>query len=185
MAPTCSNCGASDFVWANDLKTGTMGRGELSLRRGGELSLGTRICRQCGHADLFVKDPSVLRQPHTWRPGEFVPLPPATSPAKTPSAPSAPHPAAPTPGLTPPPPVPSPVPPPSDPAPVAPAPAPPPPPPPAAPELAPRPDSEAAGTTSPPSENAPAPGSGSPEAPKRTTRRRSPKQKSGDGNSPT
>ncbi len=79
MAPVCSNCGANDFVWANELKTGMIGRGTLSLRSQGELSLGTRICRACGHADLFLKDPAILRQPHTWRPGEFVPIPAAPS----------------------------------------------------------------------------------------------------------
>ena len=72
----CSNCGGSDFVWAENVKTGGLGRGGLSLRSGGELAIGTRVCRGCGHADLFVKDPTVLRQPHTWRPGEFVPIPP-------------------------------------------------------------------------------------------------------------
>ncbi|HEY1198321.1 MAG TPA: hypothetical protein VGG32_06305, partial [Thermoplasmata archaeon] len=76
LAPVCSNCGASDFVWANDLKTGGLGGGSLSLRARGELSLGTRICRACGHADLFMKDPSILRMPHTWRPGEFTPITP-------------------------------------------------------------------------------------------------------------
>ncbi len=80
LAPICSNCGASDFVWANDLKTGGLGGGSLSLRARGELSLGTRICRSCGHADLFLKDPSVLRMPHTWKPGEFTPITPRPSP---------------------------------------------------------------------------------------------------------
>ncbi len=80
VAPVCSNCGASDFVWVSNLKTGTIGRGGLSLRAGGELSLGTRVCRGCGHADLFLKDPTILRQPHTWRPGEFVPIPPRPAP---------------------------------------------------------------------------------------------------------
>ena len=73
--PVCSNCGGSDFVWAENLRTGTIGRGTLSLRSGGELAFGTRVCRGCGHADLFVKDPTILRQPHTWKPGEFVPIP--------------------------------------------------------------------------------------------------------------
>ena len=44
VAPVCSNCGASDFVWANELKTGGIGGGSLSLRSRGELALGTRIC---------------------------------------------------------------------------------------------------------------------------------------------
>jgi hypothetical protein len=77
----CSNCGASDFVWANDIKTGGIGGGTLSLRSRGELSMGTRICKACGHADLFLKDPSVLRMPHTWRPGEFVPIPSNPAPS--------------------------------------------------------------------------------------------------------
>ncbi len=85
----CSNCGANDFVWAENLKTGTIGRGILSLRSGGDLSLGTRVCRGCGHADLFVKDPTVLRQPHTWRPGEFVPIPQRAAMGARAPAPSA------------------------------------------------------------------------------------------------
>jgi len=92
--PVCSNCGGNDFVWAENLKTGGLGRGGLSLRSGGELAIGTRVCRGCGHADLFVKDPTVLRQPHTWKPGEFVPiLPRPTGPQKPPE--TAPVPAAP------------------------------------------------------------------------------------------
>jgi hypothetical protein len=86
----CSNCGGNDFVWAENLKTGGIGRGGLSLRSGGELAIGTRVCRGCGHADLFVKDPTVLRQPHTWRPGEFVPIPPRTPAPARPASPSAP-----------------------------------------------------------------------------------------------
>ncbi|HTP55210.1 MAG TPA: hypothetical protein VML53_00900 [Thermoplasmata archaeon] len=74
LAPLCSNCGGSDFVWVNELRTGTIGGGSLSIRSRGELSLGTRICRNCGHADLFLKDPTILKMPHTWRPGEFVPI---------------------------------------------------------------------------------------------------------------
>jgi hypothetical protein len=76
VPPVCSNCGANDFVWANDLKTGSLGGGTLSLRSRGELAIGTRICKSCGHADLFLRDPSILRMPHTWKPGEFVPIPP-------------------------------------------------------------------------------------------------------------
>jgi len=91
VAPVCVNCGASDFVWVNDIKTGSIGGGTLSLRSRGELALGTRICRSCGHADLFLKDPAILRMPHTWRPGEFIPIParppspPASHPAPTPT----------------------------------------------------------------------------------------------------
>jgi hypothetical protein len=92
VAPVCVNCGASDFVWVNDIKTGSIGGGTLSLRSRGELALGTRICRSCGHADLFLKDPTILRMPHTWRPGEFVPIP-----ARAPSPPANHPPAAPTP----------------------------------------------------------------------------------------
>ncbi len=117
LAPVCSNCGATDFVWANDLKTGGLGGGSLSLRSRGELSLGTRICRACGHADLFLKDPSILRMPHTWRPGEFTPITPrpaaspahhpghsATAPAPAPAAKPVEAPAPPTPPPPPPPP---------------------------------------------------------------------------------
>ena len=131
LAPICSNCGASDFVWANDLKTGGLGGGSLSLRARGELSLGTRICRSCGHADLFLKDPSVLRMPHTWKPGEFTPITPRPSPPAVhhpghiaPAAAPAPSPtAAPVQAPTPPPPPPEMAPP----QPPAPAPLPPPP----------------------------------------------------------
>jgi hypothetical protein len=84
VPPTCSNCGASDFVWANELKTGMTGGGTLSLRSRGEIPLGTRICRTCGHADLFLRDLAVLHQPHTWRPGEFVPIVPKTPAPKPP-----------------------------------------------------------------------------------------------------
>ncbi|MGA9044251.1 MAG: hypothetical protein WB531_05215, partial [Thermoplasmata archaeon] len=126
LAPVCSNCGATDFVWANDLKTGGLGGGSLSLRARGELSLGTRVCRACGHADLFLKDPSILRMPHTWKPGEFTPItprpsnapshhaghpastaapaaPPATVPAPTPAPKPVEAPAAPLPPPPPPP----------------------------------------------------------------------------------
>ncbi len=74
MPPTCSNCGAGDFVWANELKTGNLSGGTLSLRSRGEIPLGTRICRTCGHADLFLRDLTILHQPHTWRQGEFIPI---------------------------------------------------------------------------------------------------------------
>jgi hypothetical protein len=109
VAPVCGNCGASDFVWVNDIKTGTLGGGTLSLRSRGELALGTRICRSCGHADLFLKDPSILRMPHTWKPGEFVPIPahpanpgPATNPPAAPSPPPATPPPPPAPAPEPP-----------------------------------------------------------------------------------
>jgi hypothetical protein len=75
MAPVCTNCGGNEFVWAGELKTGgRFGQGPLSLRSGGELPLGTRICRGCGHADLFLRDVTILQAPHHWRPGEFVPI---------------------------------------------------------------------------------------------------------------
>ncbi len=170
----CSNCGASDFVWAENLKTGTIGRGILSLRSGGELSLGTRICRQCGHADLFVKDPTILRQPHTWRPGEFVPIPPRASMGTRAPAPAAAAPAAPPAPPT-----------------VA-APAPPPPPPPAVPSTVPPPPVPPPEVTVPPpiapAESATAPpqapgteaGTPDPGAPstKRPPRKRASKSKS-------
>ncbi|HZY70018.1 MAG TPA: hypothetical protein VFF67_03450 [Thermoplasmata archaeon] len=135
VAPTCSNCGASDFVWANELKTGLTGGGTLSLRPRGEIPLGTRICRACGHADLFLRELGVLHQPHLWRPGEFIPIAPkgsATGPSHhsshAPAKPAAPAPIAPPP-LPPAPPI-------APPVPIA-APPPPPPPPPPAPEPAP------------------------------------------------
>jgi hypothetical protein len=74
VAPVCSNCNGTDFVWANELKTGMTGGGALSIRARGDLPLGTRICRSCGHADLFLRDISILHQPHLWRPGEFIPI---------------------------------------------------------------------------------------------------------------
>ncbi|MCI4342270.1 MAG: hypothetical protein L3K11_07870, partial [Thermoplasmata archaeon] len=99
MAPVCTNCGATDFVWAGELKTGgRLSAGQLSLRQGGELPLGTRICRMCGHADLFLRDTRILQAPHEWKPGEFVPIRPNPSP---------PAPAAPTPPSAPAPPSPS------------------------------------------------------------------------------
>ena len=75
MAPVCTNCNGTDFVWANELKTGMTGA-SLSLRTRGEIPLGTRICRTCGHADLFLRDISILHQPNLWRPGEFIPIVP-------------------------------------------------------------------------------------------------------------
>ncbi len=79
--PVCSNCGSEEFVWTESLRTGSIGRGSLSLRSGGELPLGARICRGCGRADLFLKDLTVVRDPQKWAKGEFVPLAPAASPA--------------------------------------------------------------------------------------------------------
>ncbi len=99
--PVCSNCGAEEFVWVDSLRTGTIGIGTLSIRSGGALSLGTRICRACGHADLFLKDPAILRQPHTWREGEFVPIPSRSSPPARGSAPPSPPPSPPTPAFAP------------------------------------------------------------------------------------
>jgi len=164
VAPVCSNCGGMDFVWANDLKTGSLGGGSLSLRSRGELSLGTRICRACGHADLFLKDPSILRMPHTWRPGEFTPIVPRAPPAH--------QPAPPTPA---PPPAPINLPEPVSPTPAAPSPAPPaePAPVPAA-EETPAPAPTMAQTEAPPAAEVPV---------KKTTRRRSTKSKSGGGSS--
>ncbi len=69
----CSNCGGSEFVWADAVRTGFVGRGKLALRSRGELALGTRICRTCGHADLFLRDPTILKEPHRWKEGEFRP----------------------------------------------------------------------------------------------------------------
>ena len=97
VAPVCSNCNGTEFVWANELKTGMTGGGSLSLRARGEIPIGTRICRTCGHADLFLRDISILHQPHNWRPGEFIPIvaKPSTKPAPhahppPPAAPAAP-----------------------------------------------------------------------------------------------
>jgi hypothetical protein len=77
VAPTCTNCSGNDFVWANELKTaaGMGGGGGLSLRPRGEVPLGARICRTCGHAELFLRDLALLHQPQSWKPGEFIPIP--------------------------------------------------------------------------------------------------------------
>ncbi len=174
MAPVCSNCGANDFVWANELKTGSLGSGTLSLRARGELALGTRICRSCGHADLFLKDPSVLKAPHTWKPGEFVPIHPRPNPppahVQHPSAAPA-HPAP----VAPPPAAPKP---PTSPLPIAAAPlAPPPPPPPPTPP--PTASQVAASITTPP---------GAPQSNdevKRTARRRASKPRNPPPESPS
>ena len=96
VAPTCSNCGGNEFVWSNELKTGTglSGTGTLSLRPRGEIPLGTRICRSCGHADLFLRDLTILQKPHTWRPGEFIPIqskPRHTAPTPAPHSTGAGH----------------------------------------------------------------------------------------------
>ncbi|HUJ78230.1 MAG TPA: hypothetical protein VLX64_04395 [Thermoplasmata archaeon] len=130
MAPTCTNCNGTDFVWVNELKTGGVtGTGSLSLRPRGEIPLGTRICKTCGHAELFLRDVSILHSPHLWRPSEFIPIPGRPKPPATlvhhahaaepaPSAPAPMEPMAPPP--PPPPPPPEPVPePPVEPAPVA------------------------------------------------------------------
>ena len=82
MAPTCGNCGGVEFVWANEVKTGHAGGG-LSLRPKGEVPIGTRICKGCGHADLFLHDLELLRKPHLWMPGEFFPIS-GTKPAESP-----------------------------------------------------------------------------------------------------
>jgi hypothetical protein len=105
VAPVCSNCNGTDFVWANELKTGMTGGGTLSLRSRGEIPLGTRICRTCGHADLFLRDISILHQPHVWRPGEFIPIvpKPVPKPATHASSHAPPAPAAPAPPAPPPP----------------------------------------------------------------------------------
>ncbi len=166
MAPTCTNCGGSDFVWANELKTGGMtGGGTLSLRPRGEVPLGTRICRTCGHAELFLRDLSLLHQPHTWRAGEFIPIAPKPKPTApthhghAPPPPPEPPATAPAP---PPPPPPAPVPPP-----VAP-PAPPPPPPEPEPVASPEPVAAEVSEPAAAAEEPPAP---KPRAPRRRTTR--------------
>lgn len=167
MAPVCSNCNGTDFVWANELKTGMTGA-SLSLRARGEVPLGTRICRTCGHADLFLRDISILHQPHNWRPGEFVPIvakssaPKPSHPAHAPevTAPPAPAPA-PAPQASPPP-----------------APPPPPPPPPAEPAPATPPPAEpAVASESPPASSEEAVAAEATAAKPKGTRRRVPKAK--------
>ena len=174
MAPVCSNCNGTDFVWSNELKTGMTGGGTLSLRARGEIPLGTRICRTCGHADLFLRDISILHQQHNWRPGEFIPIvsKPVVKPAPAAhhagSAHHEPSEAAPmpTPPAPPPPPVYTPAPAPFS-EPPAPMPPPPPDPEPTPPEL----------DNFPPPAEEPAPASGdatetaSPSKPKATKRR--------------
>jgi len=164
VAPTCSNCGGNDFVWANDLKTGMTGGGTLSLRPRGEIPLGTRICRTCGKAELFLRDLTILHQPHAWRQGEFIPIPVKPRPAPPEQPPSPPPPPAPEPVSTP----------------VAPPPPPPEVPPSPEPETAPAAEPAPAPETSAPSspaETAEAPAEPAPPKPK-TPRRRSTKSKS-------
>jgi len=183
VPPVCSNCGASDFVWANDLKTGGLGGGSLSLRARGELSLGTRICRACGHADLFLKDPSILRMPHTWKPGEFTPIAPrpaapaahhAAHPAATPAPAPAPAPSPATPA-----PVPAPAPSPFAPAPSTPQ-VPPAPPPPQEPAAVTPPPPPPPATAEPPAEASNPPV----EPTKKATRKRSTKSKANEPPAP-
>lgn len=76
--PVCTNCGSEEFLWTDAVRTGSLTRSSLALRPGGELALGARLCRGCGHADLFVKDVAILRDPQRWSPGEFVVVPPGT-----------------------------------------------------------------------------------------------------------
>ena len=94
MSPVCTNCNGSDFVWANELKTGMTGA-SLALRARGEVPLGARICRTCGHAELFLRDISILHQPHTWRQGEFIPI--VSKPVAKPAVHHVTHAAAPSP----------------------------------------------------------------------------------------
>jgi hypothetical protein len=177
VAPVCSNCSGTDFVWANELKTGMTGGGSLSIRARGDLPLGTRICRTCGHADLFLRDISILHQPHLWRPGEFIPIvaktatkPPAHQTADATSTPMATPPLAPAPAPTA---APAPTP-----APAVVAPPPPPPPPPPEPEPAPAeaaPDAPAPPAAAEPAE---APAEEAPAGKPKPARRRAPKSKS-------
>lgn len=167
MAPTCTNCSGTDFVWANELKTGGVtGSGGLSLRSRGEIPLGTRICRTCGHAELFLRDLSVLHQPHNWKPGEFIPIPhrpkaaPAAPATPPPAAEPAPLPATPMPPPHSPPPMP----------PLTPAPATP------APLATPEPAAMAEPASTPSGED-PAPPTGETEAKPKATRRRSSRSK--------
>jgi len=91
VAPLCSNCGGTEFVWANEVKTGSTG-GSLSLRAKGEVPIGTRICKGCGHADLFLHDLSILHKPHLWMPGEFYPISGAKPAEPAPAPPAGPTP---------------------------------------------------------------------------------------------
>ena len=85
----CSNCGGSDFVWAGRVRSGLTGAGRLALRGRGEAEFGTRICRTCGHADLFVRDLALVRSPHRWKPGEFGPVPDEIAPRRPMATPPA------------------------------------------------------------------------------------------------
>ncbi len=173
MAPTCTNCSGTEFVWANEVKTGTAGG--LSLRPKGEVPIGTRICKNCGHADLFLHDLELLKKPHLWKPGEFYPISGKSSsssdaPSSTSSAP-APLPSTPLPPPTAPSPSPSSWPPPPQP----PAPDAMPEPPAPEVEMAPPPAEESASSGTP-TEPDPVGGSSKPK----TTRRRTSKSKTDD-----
>lgn len=105
MPPVCTNCGSGEFVWTDDIYTGTLAGGSISLRPRGQLSLGARVCRSCGMANFFLIDVSILRNPQAWAPGEFTVIrsradPPTPKPAQP--SPS-PHPT-PPPAVTQPPP---------------------------------------------------------------------------------
>lgn len=106
MAPTCSNCRGTEFVWAHSVKTGH-GTSGLSLRPGGEIPLGTRVCKSCGHADLFLHNLDILHQPHLWHPGEFVEIRSPPKPAEPAPVAAAPAPSATSPQPAPPAPAPS------------------------------------------------------------------------------
>jgi Domain of unknown function (DUF4352) len=80
VPPTCDNCGRGDFLWANEVRSGS---GALSLRPSGEISLGARICRFCGRAELFLHNTAILHRPQEWQANEFVPIPASSAPQGT------------------------------------------------------------------------------------------------------
>jgi outer membrane biosynthesis protein TonB len=183
MAPVCTNCGHTEFVWAGELKTGgRLGSGPLALRAGGEYPLGTRICRECGHADLFLRDVAILKQPHNWKPGEFVPISspaPAHRGAAPAVVPAAPAPTPSYPPLAPPPPEPITPPPMREPDPMPlPVPEVEPPAPPAPIDLAPPPEPEEPGASESPAAAEP---ETPPETKRATPRRRSSRPKKASG----
>ena len=83
--PKCTNCGGSDFVWANEVRAGSK---SISIRPRGEIMLGARICRACGSAEFFLHDTKILHEPVNWLEGEFVSIRPSPAPVAPRSPPT-------------------------------------------------------------------------------------------------
>jgi hypothetical protein len=96
--PACPHCGGNDFVWTNAVRAGRFGRASVLLRSGRAVPLETRICRGCGHADLFVAEPGAVAPGDLWdeKPStEVVSAPTPKEERLAPAAPAVPEPLAP------------------------------------------------------------------------------------------